>query len=119
MTTKLNLIKSALRESIEISSKSTEGPRAVCEHSWQESSVLSRVVGKTICCLSVEDNEETVDAESVIRDANAAFLANARTMTPLACKELLEIIELCEFVANEESLARRILKTITSEWPDV
>lgn len=140
MTTKLTRIKSALRESIEIANKATEGPWKVCEHSWQDSSIWSKVEDKTVCHLSVEDNEETVDAESVIRDANATFLAHARTMTPLACKALLTAIEGLEWVfdytdwcadgapdanthdkvCNEiASKAKAALLSITSEWPDV
>lgn len=135
--TKLNRIKSALRESIEIASKATEGPWKVCEHSWQDSSIWSKVKDKTVCHLSVEDNEETVDAESVIRDANAKFLAHARTMTPLACKALLTAIEgleqiitygnqapahshgICPYGCDTPSIAETALSSITSEWPDV
>lgn len=137
MTTKLHRIKSALRESIEIANKATEGPWKVCEHSWQNSSIWSKVEDKTVCYLSVEDNEETVDAESVIRDANATFLAHARTMTPLACEALLTAIEglekimsysnqaptqidgICPYGCDTPSIAENALTSITSEWPDV
>ena len=94
--TKLNRIKAALLESIEISSKFTDGP-------WDD----------------------------------AIFLANARTMTPLACKALLTAIEgleqimsygnqapahshgICPYGCDTPSIAETALSSITSEWPDV
>lgn len=90
MTTKLNLIKSALRESIEMASKAR----------------LNRVnVGPFF---------------TVQQKADAAFDMNAQKMTPLACKALLTAIEGFEILASTTSgEAYSTLSSITSEWPDV
>lgn len=95
MTTKLNRIKSALRESIEIASKATEGPWTWTDQ-WSEENELPYVpqcsyLGDTLICLAdtYENSRE-----------DCAFLAHARTMTPLACKALLAAIEGLEQALN-------------------
>lgn len=112
MTTKLNRIKSALRESIEIASKASREP-------WINDGPSVRYGYKgrdlvTICSLTYKDREEY---------DNAAFLAHARTMTPLACKALLTAIEGLELIHEQSPLgeysAWDTLESITSEWPDV
>lgn len=117
MTTKLNRIKSALRESIEIASKASREP-------WINDGPSVRYGYKgrdlvTICSLTYKDREEY---------DNATFIAHARTMTPLACKALLTAIEGLHQIAfvtdgvRDESFCGRTayntLSSITSEWPD-
>lgn len=53
--------------------------------------------------------------------ANAAFIAHARTMTPIACKALLTAIEALEEIQSMdlECHSENALNSITSEWPDV
>lgn len=108
MTTKLNRIKSALRKSIEMASKSTREPWVndgpSIRHGYKGRDLIA------ICSLTYKDYED--------RD-NAAFLAHARTMTPLACKALLTAIEGLENITCTEGVARNTLESITSEWPDV
>ena len=128
--TKLHHIKAALRESIEIANKATEGP-------WTWRSRYS-------------DSAEVIEPRVWLGESsalpqekphhNAAFISHARTMTPLACKALLTAIEGLEWVfdytdwcadgapdanthdkvCNEiASKAKTALLSITSEWPDV
>ena len=114
MTTKLNLIKSALRESIEISSKATEGP-------W--------TYGVRYLACPSNDMEVAMIPHGQPCHAgnpwmeNAKFLSHARTMTPLACKALLTAIEGLEscygYAADGDTTAYDTLFSITSEWPDV
>jgi hypothetical protein len=126
MTTKLNRIKSALRESIEIASKATEGP-------W--------TYGVRYLACPSNDMEVAMIPHGQPCHAgnpwmeNAKFLSHARTMTPLACKALLTAIEGLEELAEtvdveapdevlrayeqDTEIAREALSSITSEWPDV
>lgn len=115
MNTKLHRIKAALRESIEIAEKATEGP-------WEVDSangVHAIGVGWTPICYPFGDKDTELK--------DATFIAHARTMTPLACKSLLLAIEGLEelreyFDISEpfrENLAEKHLESITSEWPDV
>lgn len=135
MTTKLNRIKSALRESIEIASKATDGPWTWTDQQEEENELpyvpQCSYLGDTLICLAdtYENSRE-----------DCAFLSHARTMTPLACKALLTAIEGLEWVfdhtdwcadgapdasthdkvCNEiASKAKATLSSITFEWPDV
>lgn len=133
MTTKLTRIKSALRESIEIANKATEGPWTWTDQQDEENELpyvpQCSYLGDTLICLAdtYENSRE-----------DCAFLAYARTMTPLACKALLTAIEGLEqtligigntddrmsdensFIVNSMGyLVEKALSSITSEWPDV
>jgi hypothetical protein len=121
MTAKLNRIKSALRESIEIAEKATDGPWEVDKAStWDQSIAVQPCIFQRNAWTS---------------DKDAAFIAHARTMTPLACKVLLLAIEglelmICdpdhggEMCSNEGwgcpacEAAKNTLASITSTWPD-
>lgn len=125
MTTKLNRIKSALRESIEIARKASREP-------WINDGPSVRYGYKgrdlvTICSLTYKDREEY---------DNATFIAHARTMTPIACKALLTAIEgleqiagysnqppthidgICPYGCDTPEIAAKALEFITSTWPD-
>lgn len=112
MNTKLNRIKSALRESIEIARKATEGPWEVDKAvTWDRSIAVQPCIFQRNAWTSDED---------------AAFVCHARTMTPLACKALLTAIERLELGLkcqdkNEGlwAFSFNTLESITSEWPDV
>lgn len=128
--TKLHRIKSALRESIEIASKATDGPWTWTDQQEEENELpyvpQCSYLGDTLICLAdtYENSRE-----------DCAFVSHARTMTPLACKALLTAIEglepmVCdpshggEMCSNEGwgcnacEKAKSILSSITSEWPD-
>ena len=117
MTAKLNRIKSALRESIEIASKATEGPWTWTDQQDEENELpyvpQCSYLGDTLICLAdtYENSRE-----------DCAFLAHARIMTPLACKALLLAIEGLELIHEQSPLgeysAWDTLESITSEWPD-
>lgn len=51
-------------------------PWRVVDHAWDASSIVS-AEDYSIATLSVEDNEETADAEQACMDANAAFIVRA------------------------------------------
>lgn len=113
MTTKLNRIKSALRESIEIASKATEGP-----WTWKQKFSGSAEVIEPRIWLG-----ESSALPQKQPHHNATFLAHARTMTPLACKALLlaiEGLESCYGYAADVNTAKAYdtLESITSTWPD-
>ena len=129
MTTKLNLIKSTLRESIEMASKATEGP-------WEEG--YDNDTGKNDDSFWEWWEAGPARCEGVKGEANATFIAHARTMTPIACKALLTAIEGLEqtlfgigntddrmsdensFIVNGiGDLIEKTLNSIASEWPDV
>lgn len=137
MTTKLNRIKSALRESIEMASKATPQPWGT-----QPANALiycrKWVIGSMECHEMLDEDSCIVPYDEA--KANATFVAHARTMTPFACKALLTAIEGLEWVfdytdwcadgapdasthdkvCNEiASKAKATLSSITSEWPDV
>lgn len=121
---KLERIKAALRESIELADKATPGPWEVDKATtWDQSIAVQPCVFQRNAWTSNED---------------AAFIAHARTMTPLACKALLTAIEGLEqalngigntddrmsdensFIVNSiGDLVEKALSSITSEWPDV
>jgi hypothetical protein len=133
MTTKLNLIKNALRESIEMANKATPQPWGT-----QQANALiyckKWVIGSMECHEMLDEDSCIVPYEEA--KANATFIAHARTMTPLACKALLTAIEGLEFMNCDPQYgwelcdndgrgcpaceaALKILESITSEWPDV
>lgn len=117
MTTKLHRIKSALRESIEIAEKATEGPWQWTDQQNEENELpyipQCSYLGDTLICLAdtYENSRE-----------DCAFLAHARTMTPLACKALLLAIEGLELIHEQSPLgeysAWDTLESIASTWPD-
>lgn len=117
MITKLERIKSALRESIEIASKATKGPWTWTDQQDEENELpyvpQCSYLGDTLICLAdtYENSRE-----------DCAFLAHARTMTPLVCKALLLAIEGLELIHEQSPLgeysAWDTLESITSEWPD-
>lgn len=127
MTTKLHRIKSALRESIEMANKATEGP-----WTWKKKFSGSAEVVEPRIWLG-----ESTALPQKQPHHNAAFLAHARTMTPLACKALLTAIEgleqimsygnqaptqidgICPYGCDTPSIAEDTLSSIISEWPDV
>lgn len=112
MTTKLTRIKSALRESIEMASKATEGP-----WTWKKKFSGSAEVVEPRIWLG-----ESTALPQKQPHHNATFLAHARTMTPLACKALLTAIEGLELIHEQSPLgeysAWDTLESITSTWPD-
>ena len=115
MTTKLNHIKSALRESIEIAGKATEGP---WRHLFPETS-------NGFYYINDQNDSQVAVCYDEPTEANAAFVSHARTMTPLACKALLLAIERLELglkckEANEGlwAFSFNTLESITSTWPD-
>ena len=114
MTAKLNRIKSALRESIEIASKATEGPWYSDEAIEGNGSVVMAKLRVALC----KRGKNTPNA-----DCDATFISHARTMTPLVCKALLTAIEGLEMCAvylpKGDDTAKDTLASITSEWPDV
>ena len=131
--TKLNLIKSALRESIEIANRATPQPWGT-----QQANALiycrKWVIGSMECHKMLDKDSCIVPYEEA--KANATFIAHARTMTPLACKALLTAIEgleqiitygnqapahshgICPYGCDTPSIAETALSSITSEWPD-
>lgn len=111
--TKLNRIKSALRESIEIASKATKGPWDAFQRDGEIGSNYFRITFS-------DRNSDSL--HGYCGEANAKFLSHARTMTPLACKALLTAIEGLELIDEQSPLgeysAWDTLESITSEWPD-
>lgn len=90
---KITRIKTALRTHVEETEKATAGP-------WGVSLIMgdSRVVqqdgyGTTLRLVTVIPLENNWSNE----DANARFIAHARTMSPLACWGLLVAIEGLEY----------------------
>ena len=147
MTIKLNLIKSALRESIEIASKATEGPweaqiypslsdaydDGMFDWAGRTNSAFPSKVG--VVWQKVDNGITGLPGSIETNASNANFIAHARTMTPLACKALLTAIEgletmVCdpshggEMCSNEGwgcpacEAAKNTLESITSTWPD-
>lgn len=122
MKTKLNRIKSALRESIEIAEKATEGP-------WEYSRGCTGLAAifpqkdtstRALAMFQFSRNDEKITLPDAA--SNATFIAHARTMTPLACKALLLAIEGLEscygYAADGDTTAYDTLTSITSTWPD-
>lgn len=115
MNTKLNRIKSALRESIEIANKATEGPwKRQSKYATHIISEYSNNVGLMVC----DCPDSTHDASQFGPDCE--FISHARAMTPLACKALLTAIEALEDIQSMglECHGENALSSITSEWPD-
>lgn len=52
--------------------KHTKEPWAITKASWQTSLIVAPHNGWTVAELSIEDNEDTAEADGAIRDANAA-----------------------------------------------
>ena len=135
MTTKLNRIKYALRESIEIASKATDGPweaqiypslsdaydDGMFDWAGRTNSAFPSKVG--VVWQKVDSGITGLPGSIETNASNATFIAHARTMTPLACKALLTAIEGLELIHEQSPLgeysAWDTLESITSEWPDV
>lgn len=112
MTT-IEQIKDALQVHIAEAEAATPGPWITCEHSWQETSILteSRKGERHIGLLSIPDDERKQQKLGKLMDANATFIAHARTMSPAACKCLLLAIE-----GMERHEAHIALESIRQEW---
>ena len=131
--TKLNRIKNALRESIELASKATEGPweaqifpslsdayeDGMFDWAGGTNSAFPSKVG--VVWQKVDNGITGLPGSIETNAPNATFIAHARTMTPLACKALLTAIETLESIQllDFESYSEKALASITSEWPDV
>ena len=119
MTTKINHITSALRESIEIARKATEGP---WEHELQQDSIWSGHDFDLQVAHTMSDAGAGMMWDADQRRKNATFISHARTMTPLACKALLlaiEGLESCKaYSPKGDDTAYDALTSITSTWPD-
>lgn len=118
MNTKLNHIKSALRESIEIASKATEGPWEYSKGCTGLSAIFPKrdTSTRALAMFQFSRNDEKITLPDAAE--NATFIAHARTMTPLACKALLLAIDGLENVTCTEGVARNSLESITSTWFD-
>ena len=113
MTAKLNRIKSALRESIEIAGKATEGP-------WNFNSQGCPNGGVT--CYKIMEPGDFASSAAEVSEEDGDFISHARTMTPLACKALLlaiEGLESCQVYSPKgDDTAYDTLESITSTWSD-
>lgn len=103
MNQKLESIKAALRRAIELSEAATVGP-------WKS---IGHWVGQSHSCVA--------SCAHYAHDADAAFIAHARTFTPAAARALLTAIEGLESVScrgYDESASRAALATICRDWPE-
>lgn len=119
MITKLHRIKSALRESIEIAGKATEGPWEIGSGKLGYKCSLTNKEGLRTP-VDIRGPSEEFGSPSKAAEANTIFISHARTMTPLACKALLLAIEALESIQllDFESYSEKALTSIISTWPD-
>lgn len=99
ITPKLTRIKAALRQHIEEAEKATAGPWRAGELRYAgKSQIIDHgpyVSGGGYVC-EVEAPFIGAEIDHSARETNAAFIAHARTMSPLACKGLLMAIDWIE-----------------------
>lgn len=74
----LNKIKAKCEQLLAIAEKRTPGEWVKCEHSWQETSILteSRKGERHTALLSIPDDEEQQEILESLMDANATFIVS-------------------------------------------
>lgn len=134
--TKLEAIKAALRKHIEEAEKATPGPWKMSEQLGEKNSIKHAAGFVCFTCAPSKASDERINGESwldmrnrtksqrasieITQESNAAFIARARTMSPLACQIALAGIEALEQIdeadKNEEMGAWKDLDDIISIW---
>lgn len=130
---KLEAIKAALRQHIEEAEKTTPGPWEESEQTGEANAIKHSSGFICFTCAPSKPSDERMDGESwldmrvrtqpqrdvieITQESNSAFIASARTMSPLACRMALYAIETMEYDKQEGNAgAYNDLVSILSIW---